>query len=236
MTPDGEVMLEQRGADDTMEDLRGALDGAPGKDWLVEAVAAVRREPPSIARLFPAVGRHTGRDPLPGVPGWTADAAARAVLLSALLETPGGAGQVAELYRYGDAREKPAIVTAFSLLPDAPDAQVVPILRDALRTNDTRLVAAALGPVADRLDDDAWRQGVLKCVFMGVPLAGVHGLRDRADDGLALMLAGLAEERAAAGRDFPDDAAALLTDLRRRDSARSTGAATPVAARPGGAG
>ncbi|MFI5844599.1 EboA domain-containing protein [Catenuloplanes sp. NPDC051500] len=215
-TPNGQTMVDQ--GEDMMEELRGALDGVPGKDWLVEAVATVRREPPSIARLYPAAGRHTGRDALPGVPGWTADAAARAVLLGALLETPSGADQIAELYRYGDAREKLAIVTAFSLLPDAPDDQVIPILRDALRTNDTRLVAAALGPVADRLDDHAWRQGVLKCVFMGVPLAGVHSVRDRADDGLALMLAGLAEERAAAGRDFPEDADALLTALRRRQS------------------
>ncbi|GAB7038277.1 MULTISPECIES: EboA domain-containing protein [Catenuloplanes] len=199
-----------------IEVLRDALSDVPGRDWLRDAEAAVRRDPGAIGRLFPAVGRQTGRDPLPGVPGWTADAAARAVLLATLLGTPGGAGELAELYRYGDSREKLAILAAFSILPDAPDEQVLPPVRDALRTNDTRLVAAALGPVADRLDDDTWRQGVLKCVFMGVPLTAVHALHDRADDALADMLAALAEERAAAGRDFPPDAAALLTDLRRR--------------------
>ncbi|GAB7051019.1 EboA domain-containing protein [Catenuloplanes indicus] len=204
-------------ADDiTIEVLRGALSDVPGRDWLADAEAAVRKEPAAVGRLFPAAGRHTGREELPGVPGWTADAAARAVLLATLLGTPGGTGEVAELYRYGDSREKLAILHACSILPDAPDEPVLPLLRDALRTNDTRLVAAALGPVADRLDDDTWRQGVLKCVFMGVPLTAVHALRDRADDALADMLAALAEERAAAGRDFPPDADALLTELRRR--------------------
>ena len=207
----------------TVETLRRALGAAPGGPWLDGALTAVRRDPASIVRFFPAAGRHTGREPLDGVTGWTADAAARAVLLAALCDTDGGAGQVADLYRYGDPREKLAILDAFSILPDAPDEQVVPILRDALRTNDTRLVAAALGPAADRLDDEAWRQGVLKCVFMGVPLTAVHSLRDRADDGLAGMLAGLAEERAAAGRDFPADAASLLTDVRRRTPQRRTG-------------
>ena len=88
----------------------------------------------------------------------------------------------------------------------------VPLLHDAIRTNDTRLVAAALGPYAGHLDDAAWRQAVLKCVFMGVPLAAVDGLDERADAELAAMLAALADERAAAGRD----------DARRRRSPCST--------------
>jgi hypothetical protein len=56
---------------------------------------------------------------------------------------------------------------------------------------------------------------VLKCVFMGIPLAGVADLDTRADTELAVMLAGLAEERAAAGRAMPDDATALLDRLAR---------------------
>ncbi|MEK8109707.1 EboA domain-containing protein [Micromonospora sp. M12] len=48
----------------------------------------------------------------------------------------------------------------------------VPLLHDAIRTNDTRLVAAALGPYARHLDPAAWRQAVLKCVFSGVPRRG----------------------------------------------------------------
>jgi hypothetical protein len=87
----------------------------------------------------------------------------------------------------------------------------VPLLHDALRTNDTRLVAAALGPYADRLDAAAWRQGVVKCVFMGLPLSVVHGLESRTDPELIAMLAALATERAAARRTVPADVAGLLT-------------------------
>ena len=82
------------------------------------------------------------------------------------------------------------MLKALPLLPIGDAA--VPLLHDALRTNDTRLVAAALGPYAAHLDDAAWRQGVLKCVFMGMPLAAVDGLDERADAELAAMLAAFA--------------------------------------------
>ncbi|MET8463109.1 EboA domain-containing protein, partial [Micromonospora zamorensis] len=74
-------------------------------------------------------------------------------------------------------------------------------------------VAAALGPYARHLDPAAWRQAVLKCVFSGVPLAAVADLDTRADGELAAMLAALAAERHAAGRDLPADATDLLDRL-----------------------
>ena len=52
------------------------------------------------------------------------------------------------------------------------------LLLDALRTNDVRLVAAAMGPHARRLSPHDWRHGVLKCLFVGVPLADVADLAD----------------------------------------------------------
>ncbi|MFD0786450.1 EboA domain-containing protein, partial [Micromonospora azadirachtae] len=54
---------------------------------------------------------------------------------------------------------------------------------------------------------------VLKCVFTGVPLAAVADLDARADGELAVMLAGLADERHAAGRNMPADATDLLGRL-----------------------
>ncbi len=81
---------------------------------------------------------------------------------------------------------------------------------DALRTNDTRLVAAAMGPHSDRLDDDSWRQGVLKCLFTGVPVASVTGLARRADRELAEMVQRYRREREAAGRDVPLDVQVVL--------------------------
>ena len=138
---------------------------------------------------------------------WTTDEAARAVLLSVLPPE-----HIHEIYRYGDTAEKLAVLKALPLLPIGDSA--VPLLEDALRTNDTRLVAAALGPYADRLEPQAWRQAVLKCVFMGVPLAGVHRLAERADPELGAMLRAFADERRAAGRDMPPDALALLEQLK----------------------
>lgn len=195
----------------TPGELRRALTGCR---WLEEALVRVAAEPLAIAVLFPAAGRHCGREDLRGAPGWTADDAARVVLLAAVpLRGPTLSAAVTSLYRYGDVGERRAVLRALQWLYIG--GSCVDLLRDALRTNDTRLVAAALGPCAAHLDDAAWRQGVLKCVFMGVPLSVVDGLSRRADGELGEMLAELASERHAAGRYIPTDAAALLAVLRR---------------------
>ncbi|MEU3168677.1 EboA domain-containing protein [Streptosporangium sp. NPDC006930] len=187
-----------------------SLLAALGQEWLADARATVAAKPGSVTRHFAAAGRRAGRAPLPDAPGWSADEAARAVLLAALPPEE-AAGQAADLYRYGDADEKRAVLKALPMLPVG--AEAVPLLLDAIRTNDTRLVAAALGPYARHLDQTMWRQAVLKCVFMGVPLAAVDRLEERADAELAGMLAAFAEERTAAGRDIPEDATALLDRL-----------------------
>jgi hypothetical protein len=95
---------------------------------------------------------------------------------------------------------------------DLGDA-ATPLLHDAIRTNDPRLISAALGPYAAHLDADMWRQAVLKCVFMGLPLNGVADLLRRADGELAGMLADLVTEREAAGRAVAEDAHALLDHI-----------------------
>jgi hypothetical protein len=201
----------------TSADLQTAVTGAVADLWwLADAQSRVAASPAAVAGLFPAVSRHCGRGPLPDpdpeLAGWTVDDAARVLLLTALsLHGAALAGEIGALYRYGDAAEKRAVLRALPWL-DIGDSGVV-LLRDAIRTNDPRLVAAALGPYARHLDDALWRQGVLKCVFMDIPLSAVTGLAERADSELARMLAGLADERHAAGRTMPADAAALLTRL-----------------------
>jgi hypothetical protein len=50
---------------------------------------------------------------------------------------------------------------------------------------------------------------------MGVPLAKIHDLEERADKELGGMLRGLADERQAAGRDMSADAMDLLRKLER---------------------
>ncbi|MFI0723374.1 EboA domain-containing protein [Streptomyces sp. NPDC021224] len=179
---------------------------ARGREWLAAALARAAADPAALLADFPAVGRTCGRGALgaPGWAGWTLDEAVRAVLLA---DAP--ADVVRDLYARGDRAERRAVLRALPFLERA-DGVAAPLLEDALRTNDTALVAAALGPAAAVLDDAAWRQGVLKCVFLGVPLAAVAALDDRADAELARMLLDFAHERVAAGRDVPADVLPLL--------------------------
>jgi hypothetical protein len=74
-------------------------------------------------------------------------------------------------------------------------------VEDAIRTNDTSVIAAALGPYATaHLSDAAYDQAVLKCAFVGVPVPALHGLARVTANG-ARMLAAFVHERIAAGRD-----------------------------------
>ena len=179
---------------------------AEGIRWLEESVEAVAGEPGTIAAVFPAVGRKVGRVPLDpeadadDLHAWRLDDAGRALLLAALGARVGG--ELEELYRYGDADERRGVLRALPLLPVGNSA--VPLVEDALRTNDLRLIAAALGPYAfERLDDAALAQGILKCVFLEVPISPLEGLDARATPEMARMLADYVHERVAAGRDVP---------------------------------
>ncbi|MFI5795830.1 EboA domain-containing protein [Streptomyces sp. NPDC051677] len=196
--------------------MRSALDRkltADAQNWLADAVDRVGRDPAAVRAAFPAVGRRCGRGPL--VDGWTVADAARARLLAALpLRGAALAEEITALHRYGDAAEQRAVLRSLALLEDA-DASFadrgLPLVREALRGNDTDLIEAALGPYAARhLDYDGYRHAVLKCVFYDVPLDRVAGLAERADRELARMLADFAHERVAAGRDVPADVWPLL--------------------------
>ncbi len=147
---------------------------------------------------FTAARRHVGAG--------SADAA-RVLLLHAARPD---ADALARLYHQGDAAERRAVLLALPHLPYLDDA-ALPLIEDALRANDARLVAAAVGPYAARhLDQHLWRHAVLKCVFVGVPVSAVASLDDRADPELTRMLADYAAERTAAGRRVPDDVRRLL--------------------------
>ncbi|GAA1525254.1 EboA domain-containing protein [Actinomadura kijaniata] len=188
-----------------------ALDAA-GRVWLAEAEARCAADPDAVARLFPAARRACGRGTLPtGRP--MAEAARIRLLLALPLRGAELGRAVFDLYRHGDTAERLAVLRGLDPLDRhrALGEAGLPIVRDALRTNDTRLIEAAAGPyAAARLDDDAYRQAVLKCVFVGVPVASVAGLADRADGELARMAADHARERRAAGRDVPPDVERIL--------------------------
>jgi hypothetical protein len=192
-------------------ELRLALENrAPpeGLAWLDEGVEEVSSDPAAIRTRFPAAGRKAGRAPLDpdndadDVHAWTVDDAARTLLLVAIGE--GAIDELEELYRYGDAAERRGLLRALPYL-DLGD-RAVGLVDDAIRSNDTRLIAAALGPYAtEHLDDAAYDQAVLKCVFVGVPIAPLDGLPERVTPDGARMLAAFVHERVAAGRDVPDE-------------------------------
>ncbi|MBO0607514.1 EboA domain-containing protein [Myceligenerans salitolerans] len=193
-------------------------------EWLDTARTAVATDPATLPRLFALAGRRAGRGPLhpsvdpTGVTHGTVDDAARAALVVARADAagpgaPGLANTLTTLYHQGDTAERRGVLRALDALTvrgPAPTA-AVPLAEDALRANDTSLVAAAVGPFGGRhLDDHTWRHAVLKLVFLGVPLQAVAGLDERADAELSRMAHDLAAERQAAGRDIPPDLTRLL--------------------------
>jgi hypothetical protein len=182
--------------------------------WFDEAIARVRATPGAIATVFPAVGRGVGRGPLDlkatGDPltSWSVDDAARTLLLVALGDR--AESELELLYRHGDARERRGVLRALAFI-DVDPGLGLRLVDDGLRTNDVSLIAAAMGPFsAQRLDDAAYAQGVLKCVFVGVSLTEIAGATERTTPELSAMLGRYVHERIAAGRTVPADVWPLI--------------------------
>lgn len=195
----------------------------PGRDWLDEVAAQVVENPQRIERHFPAVGRKVGRAPLrpdvdpQGLRG-SVDDVARARLIATVVKAtdPATAARIlTDLYRHGDDAERRGVLRGLAAI-DSPESLVaagVALVNDALRTNDPRLVAAALGEFAGRhLPAVEWRGGVLKCIFMEIPLAAVAAVEERRDADLKVQADNLADERRAAGRSLSPDLTALIND------------------------
>lgn len=181
---------------------RPSLDDLPAaaRAWLDQALAEAAAHPGSHGPIsvwelrLAEAGRRCG-------PAHAEDARVR--ILTAARPDPTA---LARVYFQGTAEERLAVLRALPRLVPGPDA--LPLVEDALRTNDTRLLAAAVGPYAARhLDPHGWRHAVLKCLFTGVPVDAVADLAERArgDRELARMLRDYAAERTAAGRAVPED-------------------------------
>ncbi|MEU6356824.1 EboA domain-containing protein [Streptomyces sp. NPDC047072] len=191
--------------DDLYTHLTARLGGA-ARAWLDPALDEATTHPGSHGPIsvwelrLAEAGRRCGPE--------HADAARVLILHAARPDTDA----LTRVYAQGTAAERRAVLHALPHLVPGPDA--LPLVEDALRTNDTRLLAAAVGPYAARhLDAHAWRHAVLKCLFTGVPVTEVADLarRSRADAELARMLGDYAAERTAAGRPVPEDLYSVLT-------------------------
>ncbi|GGJ32433.1 EboA domain-containing protein [Streptomyces brasiliensis] len=185
-----------------LDDLRAHLDADltdAARVWLTRALDEAATHPGSHGPVsvwelrIAEAGRHCG----------SAHAEAARVLI--LHAARADADALTRVYRQGTAGERRAVLHALPHLVPGPGA--LPLVEDALRTNDTRLLAAAVGPYAARhLDAHAWRHAILKCLFTGVSVDEVADLarRARGDTELARMLGDFAAERTAAGRPVPD--------------------------------
>lgn len=195
--------------------------------WLREGTAAVVADPGTLNKIFATAGRRVGRSPLrpdadpTGVLFGTTSDNARGQLigrLGELLPPDELAEALLTLYNGGDSAERRGVLKGLGALatssPNLAVAVVTAGLRlttEALRTSESGIVAAAVGPFAAAyLDQHNWRHAVLKLVFMGISVSAVTDLRERADDELARMAGDFAAERSAAGRSIPDDVHLLL--------------------------
>jgi hypothetical protein len=217
---------------------------AQATGWLAERVAGAEKQGADAAFLlaFSTAPRRTGRADLrlgpeelaavasarPGLRPelWTLDQAARTRLVLAL---PSDAeGYVATLDRlFADAElgELVALYGALPLLPhpEAHRARAAEGVRSNMKAV-FEAVALRNPYPAEALEDDAWNQLVLKCLFLGSPLGLVEGIDGRVNTKLASMLSDFAHERWAAGRPVspelwrclgPQAEGPLLDDLER---------------------
>ncbi|MDN3060132.1 EboA domain-containing protein [Streptomyces sp. SRF1] len=231
LTPDElraavEQTLDQAGRAWLDRALTEAADAKPRPDasgparWELDFASAGRHiRPARISRSTeaqPTAPATTGQDAERGPKTQSAasaaaqaqEAAPDAVRVLLLHAAGADARTVARLYAHGTGAERRAVLRALPHLPLFTGPDAVPLVEDALRTNDTRLVAAAVGPYAARhLSPHSWRQALLKCLFTGVPLTAVADWerRARGDAELGRMLTDYAHERTAAGRPVPGD-------------------------------
>lgn len=135
--------------------------------------------------------------------GWTADQAARTILVLLLPHrTPEEYVQVLDkLFAAADVNELVALYAALPVLP-YPEKHIAR-QAEGVRTNMTLVFEAVAlqNPYPhDYLPEEAWNQLVLKCIFTNRPLYRIYGLDNRRNAKLTQMLSDFAHERWAAGR------------------------------------
>ncbi len=189
------------------ETLAGRVDD-DATAWLDGARSRVAADPAAIRAAFPAVSRRLGTETLDPDDdrddpfAWHVDDAGRALLVTAVADDRRDE-ELRDCYRHGDARERRGVLRSLDVAAVAPDT-AAGLVDDALRTNDVRLVAAALGPAGvATLDDHGFAQAVLKAVFVELDLLAIAEVPERVTPELSRMMADFVHERVAAGRGVP---------------------------------
>ncbi|MBP0631185.1 MULTISPECIES: EboA domain-containing protein [unclassified Cupriavidus] len=146
-----------------------------------------------------------------GIPGWDMSRwslleALRVALLLASPDMEGDAFPITleHCFRFADHGESCALYRALALLPSGE--RFVWRAGEGCRSNMRSVfeaVACDSPYPAQHFDEVAWRQLVIKAVFIDVPLWRIDGIDRRLSPELARMALDLADERCSAGRDVP---------------------------------
>ena len=178
---------------------------------LCQAVSMASRHAKPSAMLAPHAGERallatavSGFDPQ----RWTLLETVRVGLIASWngWSTPRASLDLEELFRYVDVGEACASYRALAALPQ-PE-RFAWRAGEGARSNMRAIFEATCcdTPYPVRFFDDlAWRQAVIKALFIGAPLARFVGLESRRDEVLARMALDLADERTSAGREVPPD-------------------------------
>lgn len=156
-----------------------------------------------------------GRSIVPGLDpeAWTLLDLLRVRLVLALpdLASERTASILEEAFRYGDEGETCALLRSLALLP-GPE-RFVWRAAEGCRSNMRSVFEAAATDTsfpAAHFDDVAWRQALLKSLFIGAPLWRVVGVDERLDAETQRMALDYADERRSAGRSVPPELWMLL--------------------------
>lgn len=135
----------------------------------------------------------------------------RAALVASAFERTEDPALVEQLYRSGELGEQRSVLRMLGQLPQPERFTSLAI--EACRTN-ARSVFAAIACdnsfAATHFPEPAFNQLVLKTLFLGLPVATIVGLADRASPELRRMVEGYASERRAAGRSVSSDVDLIL--------------------------
>ncbi|MCA8981149.1 MAG: EboA domain-containing protein [Planctomycetes bacterium] len=144
------------------------------------------------------------------LPGWEAElwtkleaARVRLILARTDLAEESGRKAIDELFRFADQGELCALYRALAFLPGGE--RFAWQAAEGCRTNmlDVFTAVACDTPYPrEHFDAVAWRQMVIKALFVGAPAWRIVGLDERLDEELARMALDLVEERRSAGREI----------------------------------
>jgi hypothetical protein len=202
--------------------IQGVLErrlSAAGRDFLAGARAEIAAgcDEVRFAGLISLSSRHVPALPLAitveesaaaaaALPGWNPERwnlreTARVDLVLARSSLPGFERALEGAFPYADLGEGCALYKSLALLPDP--ARFAHRAAEGARSNIRALFESTVcdTPYPARwFDAVAWRQCVIKALFVEAPLWRVHGLDARLDAELARMALDLALERHSAGR------------------------------------